>query len=44
MAARGDWTPTGRSQLRGLWFGLLAYEVEETRMVDTWMPGAPYSR
>ncbi|WP_193316488.1 hypothetical protein [Methylorubrum populi] len=38
-----EWTPTGRTRLRGLWFGLLAYEVEETRIVNTWMPGAPYS-
>lgn len=38
-----DWTPTGRTRLRGLWFGLLAYEVEETRMVNMWMPGAPHS-
>lgn len=38
-----DWTPTGRTRLRGLWLGLLAYEVEETRVVNTWMPGAPHS-
>lgn len=40
---RGEWAATGRTRLRGLWFGLLAYEVEETRMVNTWMPGAPHS-
>lgn len=43
MAASEDWTLTGRTRLRGLWFGLLAYKVEETRLVNTWMLGAPHS-
>lgn len=37
--ASDDWTPTGRTRLRGIWFGLLAYEVEELRMVNTRMLG-----
>lgn len=38
-----DWTPTGLTRLRGLWFGRPAYEVEETRMVNAWLPGATHS-
>ena len=36
-AISDEWTATGRTRLRGLWFGLLAYEVQETRMVNTRM-------
>ena len=38
-----DWKPTGRTRNRCIRFGLPAYEVEDTRMVNTWMPGAPHN-
>lgn len=42
-AAESEWAPTGRTRLRGTWLGFFAYEIEETRRVNTWLPGTPHS-